>query len=178
MHKYRQTIDSLLDDSLKKIEEETNSAMKTHLTNNYKRKKEQFDSIFDPDIHNALVKRGERKFSHKALLGAIMITMYSDEPRFHIPNQLLMALMDIDSLITKWRYNHVMMVQRMLGSAQLGTGGSSGYQYLRSTLSERYKVFLDLFNMSTFLLPHHLIPPLSNKMKNILRTGSDSGKKG
>jgi len=25
----------------------------------------------------------------------------------------------------------------MLGSAQIGTGGSSGYQYLRSTLSER-----------------------------------------
>ena len=33
--------------------------------------------------------------------------------------------------------NHVMLVQRMLGSSQLGTGGSSGYQYLRSTLSER-----------------------------------------
>ena len=69
-----------------------------------------------------------------------------------------MALMDIDSLITKWRCkylvalkfplnsdlmsntdsdNHVMLVQRMLGSSQLGTGGSSGYQYLRSTLSER-----------------------------------------
>ena len=38
--------------------------------------------------------------------------------------------------------NHVMLVQRMLGSSQLGTGGSSGYQYLRSTLSERYFIFL------------------------------------
>ena len=36
--------------------------------------------------------------------------------------------------------NHVMLVQRMLGSSQIGTGGSSGYQYLRSTLSERYTV--------------------------------------
>lgn len=26
------------------------------------------------------------------------------------------------------------MVQRMIGSQQLGTGGSSGYQYLKSTL--------------------------------------------
>ena len=57
--------------------------------------------------------------------------------------------------------NHVMLVQRMLGSSQLGTGGSSGYQYLRSTLSERYKVFIDLFNMSTFLIPRHLIPGLT-----------------
>ena len=28
----------------------------------------------------------------------------------------------------------------MLGSMQVGTGGSSGYQYLRSTMSDRYKV--------------------------------------
>ena len=29
--------------------------------------------------------------------------------------------------------NHVMMVQRMIGS-KIGTGGSSGYHYLRSTI--------------------------------------------
>ena len=29
--------------------------------------------------------------------------------------------------------NHVMLVQRMIGS-KAGTGGSSGYQYLRSTV--------------------------------------------
>merc|ERR1712032_138339 len=118
----------------------------------------------------ALVKRGERRFSHRALLGALMICMYSEEPRFHQPHTLLMALMDIDSLITKWRYNHVMLVQRMLGSSQLGTGGSSGYQYLRSTLSERYKVFIDLFNLSTFLVPRNLVPPLTPQMKSTLRT--------
>lgn len=61
-----------------------------------------------------------------------------------------------------------MMVQRMIGSQQLGTGGSSGYQYLRSTLSDRYKVFLDLFNLSTFLIPRHCIPPLTEQMQNQL----------
>ena len=50
--------------------------MKTHLMSNYRKKKEQFDSIFDPEKHNALVKRGERRFSHKALLGALMIICY------------------------------------------------------------------------------------------------------
>ena len=94
-----------------------------------------------------------------------MITFYRDEPRFSQPHQLLTLLMDIDSLITKWRYNHVIMVQRMIGSQQLGTGGSSGYQYLRSTLSDRYKVFLDLFNLSTFLIPRDVIPPLNRDMK-------------
>ena len=66
--------------------------------------------------------------------------------------------------------NHVIMVQRMLGSQQMGSGGSSGYQYLRSTLSDRYKIFLDLFNISTFLIPLDQIPPLTTDMKAMLRT--------
>lgn len=56
----------------------------------------------------------------------------------------------------------------MIGSSQLGTGGSSGYHYLKSTLSDRYKVFLDLFNLSTFLIPREYIPPLNKDMKSKL----------
>lgn len=70
--------------------------------------------------------------------------------------------------------NHVMMVQRMIGSQQLGTGGSSGYQYLRSTLSDRYKVFLDLFNLSTFLIPRSSIPPLTKHMQTQLNIGKST----
>ena len=64
--------------------------------------------------------------------------------------------------------NHVEMVLRMIGAHQFGTGGSSGYHYLRSTLSDRYKVFVDLFNLSTFLIPRNCIPPLTPKMKRRL----------
>lgn len=60
----------------------------------------------------------------------------------------------------------------MLGSQQMGSGGSSGYQYLRSTLSDRYKIFLDLFNLSTFLIPLDKIPPLDMDTKTLLRTHS------
>lgn len=67
------------------------------------KRKEIFDSIFDPSVHDALIARGERRFSYTALQGAIMITFYRDEPRFSQPHQLLTLLMDIDSLITKWR---------------------------------------------------------------------------
>lgn len=31
--------------------------------------------------------------------------------------------------------------------------------------SDRYKVFIDLFNLSTFLIPRDYIPPLSRQMK-------------
>ena len=43
------------------------------------------------------------------------------------------ALVDIDEGVQEWRYRHVMMVQRIIGS-RTGTGGSSGADYLRSTL--------------------------------------------
>lgn len=71
-----------------------------------------------------------------------------------------------------------MMVQRMIGSQQLGTGGSSGYQYLRSTLSDRYKVFLDLFNLSTFLIPRGSIPPLTLDMQKQLTIGGKTRENG
>lgn len=67
------------------------------------KRREVYESIFNPDVHTALVSRGERRFSHMALQGAIMITFYRDEPRFSQPHQILTLLMDIDSLITKWR---------------------------------------------------------------------------
>ncbi len=65
------------------------------------------------------------------------------------------------------------MVLRMIGAHQFGTGGSSGYQYLRTTLSDRYKVFVDLFNLSTFLIPRNCIPPLTAAMKRRLSVMED-----
>merc|ERR1712241_1437310 len=53
---------------------------------------------------------------------------------------------------------------------KVGTGGSSGYHYLRSTVSDRYKVFLDLFNLSTFIIPRSYFPPLTSRMKRRLST--------
>jgi tryptophan 2,3-dioxygenase len=43
------------------------------------------------------------------------------------------ALVDMDEGIQEWRYRHVKMVERIIG-ARMGTGGSAGADYLRSTL--------------------------------------------
>ncbi|XP_007671249.1 tryptophan 2,3-dioxygenase isoform X1 [Ornithorhynchus anatinus] len=124
------------------------------------KQKEVLLSLFDEKRHEHLLSKGERRLSYKALQGALMIYFYREEPRFQVPFQLLTYLMDIDTLMTKWRYNHVCMVHRMIGS-KAGTGGSSGYHYLRSTVSDRYKVFVDLFNLSTYLVPRHWIPRMN-----------------
>lgn len=166
--KYRRSVEKMLAEQEQAARRHTKEQIRNYHLANVRSRQAAFETIFNESLHNALVSRGERRFTHAALQGAVMITLYRDEPRFSQPHQILTALMDIDSLITKWRYNHVIMVQRMIGSQQLGTGGSSGYQYLKSTLSDRYKVFLDLFNLSTFLIPRHMIPPLTKQMKTKL----------
>ena len=70
-----------------------------------------------------------------------------------------MLLTELDLNFVKWRHEHLSMVQRIIGM-KVGTGGSSGYQYLRTTIHDGYKVFLDLFTLPTYLLPRTHIPKL------------------
>ncbi|XP_062394416.1 NACHT, LRR and PYD domains-containing protein 3-like isoform X2 [Sardina pilchardus] len=125
------------------------------------KQRELFASLFDEQRHDDLKSKGERRLSYKALQGALMIYFYREEPRFQVPFQLLTSLMDIDALMSKWRYHHVCMVHRMIGS-KMGTGGTQGYRYLRSTVSDRYRVFVDLCNLATFLVPRHWVPKLTS----------------
>ncbi|XP_071485919.1 tryptophan 2,3-dioxygenase-like [Diadema antillarum] len=165
--KYTYQVQTYLNDFLMRAEAAETEREREQILNERKTTKETFDTITDIDKYKTLLARGEVRLSHKALQGALVISHYRDEVRFHQPYQFLMRLMDVDSLLTKWRYNHVMMVQRMIGTKP-GTGGSSGYHYLRSTVSDRYKVFLDLFNLSNYLLPCGYLPPLTLRMKRTL----------
>lgn len=47
------------------------------------------------------------------------------------------ALLDHDQAFALWRARHVLMVERQIGG-KTGTGGSTGAQYLRSTLDKRF----------------------------------------
>jgi tryptophan 2,3-dioxygenase len=51
----------------------------------------------------------------------------------HRLTQVCEHLLDFDEGLQEWRYRHVKMVERTIGTKQ-GTGGSSGVAYLRSTL--------------------------------------------
>ncbi|TNM98902.1 tryptophan 2,3-dioxygenase A [Takifugu flavidus] len=156
-----------LNEEKEKIEKMPKSEDKEELMGELAKQKDLFTSLFDEKRHDHLLSKGERRLSYKALQGALMIYFYREEPRFQVPFQLLTSLMDIDTLMTKWRYNHVCMVHRMIGNKS-GTGGSSGYHYLRSTVSDRYKVFVDLFNLATFLVPRHWIPKLNPSIHTFL----------
>ncbi|WP_246128715.1 tryptophan 2,3-dioxygenase family protein [Pleionea sediminis] len=125
-----------------------------------------FTALLDEEQYNLLKKEGKFRFSQKALLGAVFINLYRDEPIFQLPFQLLMGLLEIDEHFTTWRYRHVIMVQRMLGS-KIGTGGSSGTDYLRQT-TENNRFFKDLFSLSTFLLPRSALPELPEPLRKAL----------
>lgn len=119
--------------------------------------KASMDILFDEDLYNSKKASGSR-FTYKALQAALMINLYQDEPIFNQPYQILNGLKDIDEMMTMWRYRHSLMVHRMLG-VKMGTGGSSGFAYLRATASQ-HRVFKDLFNLSSFLIPADQLPEL------------------
>ncbi|NWU01408.1 T23O dioxygenase, partial [Urocynchramus pylzowi] len=158
-----------LEEEFALIQAKAESEEKDDLLSEFQKQRDVLLSLFDEKRHEHLLSKGERRLSYKALKGALMIYFYREEPRFQVPFQLLTSLMDLDVLMTKWRYNHVCLVHRMIGG-KAGTGGSSGYHYLRSTVSDRYKVFVDLFNLSTFLVPRHWIPKMNPSIHKFLYT--------
>ena len=157
---YRSAVDAMLEADRRHIR--TNPTLTEEEKDRQLRKLEatraDFEALFDADRHAALVAQGARRLSHQALLAALLINLYRDEPILQLPFRLLSLLVDVDENFTTWRYRHALMVHRMIG-AKIGTGGSSGHEYLREA-AERNKVFTDLINLSTYLIPRSALPAL------------------
>jgi tryptophan 2,3-dioxygenase len=69
----------------------------------------------------------------------VLLECYRRDPR---SASLCERLIDLDEGTQEWRYRHVKMVERTIGTRK-GTGGSSGAGYLRSTLGR--PLFPDLW---------------------------------
>jgi tryptophan 2,3-dioxygenase len=125
-----------------------------------------FTAVFDPLKFEEMRQRGEVKFSYKAMLAALFIFLYRDEPILQQPYRLLSRLMDIEEMLTLWRNRHAQMVLRMIGR-KTGTGGSSGHQYLRST-AQQHQIFTDLYQVATLLIPRSDLPALPEELREHL----------
>ncbi len=64
----------------------------------------------------------------------------------HEAGLLCELLVDFDEGMQEWRYRHVKMVERTIGTKK-GTGGSDGVEYLKSTL--HHHIFPDLWAIRT-----------------------------
>ena len=125
-----------------------------------------FQSIFDSQYHEEMYQAGTVRLSYKAMLAALLIYLYRDEPILHLPFALLNLLTSIDENLATWRYRHAQMVLRMLGR-KMGTGGSSGHDYLQQTAAQHH-IFGDLFQVSTLLIPRSELPPLPDSIRREL----------
>jgi tryptophan 2,3-dioxygenase len=78
-------------------------------------------------------------------LQSTLIDLYRRDPKHA---EMCERLVDLDEGLQEWRYRHVKMVQRTIG-AKMGTGGSSGAQYLATTLMT--PIFPDLWEIRSRL---------------------------
>lgn len=124
---------------------------------------ETFEAIFDSNKYKELQERGYFRMSSKALQASLLIQLYREQPILQMPFRLIRALVDLDETMTQWRYRHSLMAHRMLGR-KIGTGGSSGSDYLKSA-TDQHKIFSDFFNLTTFLIPRSMVPPLPAELK-------------
>jgi tryptophan 2,3-dioxygenase len=69
----------------------------------------------------------------------VLIELHRSDPEASMVSE---ALVDFDEGLQEWRYRHVKMVERTIGR-KMGSGGSSGADYLASTLFN--PVFPDLW---------------------------------
>jgi tryptophan 2,3-dioxygenase len=71
----------------------------------------------------------------------ILVEIYRKDPA---NREICERMVDLDEGLQEWRYRHVKMVQRTIG-VKIGTGGSAGSEYLKSTLFR--SLFPDLWTI-------------------------------
>lgn len=122
---------------------------------------EYFDAVFSDEAANS-----ERQLSPRACRAALFIMLYRGYPILQLPFQLLNGLLEIDEQLSTWRYRHMSMVQRMIGT-RIGTGGSTGRDYLKGALDKHY-IFAEISRLTSFLIERRKLPELSHEMEKRL----------
>lgn len=125
-----------------------------------------FKTVLDEEAHNEHIKEGRKRLSYQATLAALFINLYREEPILQLPFQFINCLVNIDNELTNWRSRHAQMVLRMIGH-KIGTGGSSGHEYLSKTVS-KHQIFTEFHGISSFLIPRSELPVLPDNIKGQL----------
>jgi tryptophan 2,3-dioxygenase len=116
-----------------------------------------FETVF-----NVAAADVERNLTPKACRAALFIMLYHGYPMLELPFQLLDTLLEIDNQLGNWRYRHINMVQRMIGT-RIGTGGSTGAGYLKAAMDKHY-IFRELAQLNSFLVDRRKLPALPEEL--------------
>ena len=112
-----------------------------------------FEEVFEKPDSEQL-----RSLSPAACRAALFILLYRGYPLLELPFELLNALLEIDEQLSSWRYRHMNMVHRMIGT-RIGTGGSTGKDYLRAAADKHY-IFREIAQLNSFLIERRKLPAL------------------
>ena len=118
-------------------------------------------TLFETVFNNAAAD-AERNLTPKACRAALFIMLYRGYPMLELPLQLLDTLLEIDNQLGNWRYRHINMVQRMIGT-RIGTGGSTGAGYLKAAMDKHY-IFRELAQLNSFLVDRRKLPVLPKEV--------------
>jgi len=121
------------------------------------------DEVF---FTNSQLTAQSSQLSPVASRAALFIMLYRGYPLLQQPFQLLNGLLEIDEQLSSWRYRHMNMVHRMIGT-RIGTGGSSGKDYLKAAADKHY-IFREIAQLNSFLIERRKLPTLSNEMETRL----------
>jgi len=126
---------------------------------------EALDEIFfnsNPDSDRDKTANS-KQLSANASRAALFIMLYRGYPLLQQPFQLLNCLLEIDEQLSSWRYRHMNMVHRMIGT-RIGTGGSSGKDYLKAAADKHY-IFKEIAQLNSFLIERRKLPSLPKEME-------------
>lgn len=130
------------------------------LSENEKNNLAGFAQVFEGDAST------DRQLSPKACRAALFIMLYRGYPILQLPFQLLNVLLEIDEQLSTWRYRHMSMVHRMIGT-RVGTGGSTGKDYLKGAVDKHY-IFREIAQLTSFLVERRKLPVLDRQTEQRL----------
>ncbi|OCA88776.1 tryptophan 2,3-dioxygenase [Pseudobacillus wudalianchiensis] len=99
----------------------------------------------DPDL---LRRDYSITYTGNPTVEAAWLSVYKDVKTYWDLYQLAEKLIDIEDWLQQWRFRHMKTVERIIGF-KMGTGGSSGVQYLKKVLDHRF--FPELWDLRTKL---------------------------
>lgn len=128
-----------------------------------------FDTVFSDEYRSK--DPANRSLSPAACRAGLFIMVYPGYPIIQLPYRLLIALLEMDEQLSTWRYRHMHMVQRTIGT-RVGTGGSSGRSYLQGTI-EKHSIYREIAQLTSFLIERKKLPRLDRQMERRLGFASE-----
>ena len=125
-----------------------------------------FDKVFFGTPAPEGAHAESRSLTPAACRAALFIMLYRGYPILQLPFQVLNQLLEIDEQLSTWRYRHMSMVHRIIGT-RIGTGGSTGKDYLSAALLKHH-LFKEVAGLTSFLIERRRLPGLDAEMERRL----------